>query len=68
MITSLKYLPMFVASIVMMASLVFKVLTVEDIHFTLYIRDLIAFFIIYYLIKVLINNIVRMFKNYWKIL
>lgn len=68
MITSLKYYPILVASIVMMASFLFKVLWVPDLKVTYFARDIILFFIVYYVVKVLTNSLARILKNYWKIL
>ncbi|HIZ89683.1 MAG: hypothetical protein SPF17_02260 [Candidatus Mucispirillum faecigallinarum] len=68
MITSLKYYPILIASIVMMASFLFKVLMVPDLKVTYFARDIILFFIVYYVVKVLTNSLARILKNYWKIL
>ena len=68
MITSLKYYPILVASIVMMASFLFIILLVPDLKVTYFARDIILFFIVYYVVKVLTNSLARILKNYWKIL
>ncbi len=68
MITSLKYYPILIASIVMMASFLFKVLLVPDLKVTYFARDIVLFFIVYYVVKVLTNSLARILKNYWKIL
>lgn len=68
MITSLKYYPILIASIVMMVSFLFKVLMVPDLKITYFARDIILFFIVYYIVKVLTNSLARILKNYWKIL
>ncbi len=68
MITSLKYYPILVASIVMMASFLFKILLVPDLKVTYFARDIVLFFIVYYVVKVLTNGLARILKNYWKIL
>ncbi len=68
MITSLKYYPMFIASVVMMFSMLFKVLLLKDLKATYFIRDIVLFFIVYYVVKVLTNSLARIMKNYWKIL
>ena len=68
MITSLKYYPILIASIVMIASFLFKVLMVPDLKVTYFARDIILFFIVYYVVKVLTNSLARILKNYWKIL
>lgn len=68
MITSLKYYPILVASIVMMASFLFKILLVPDLKVTYFARDIVLFFIVYYVVKVLTNSLARILKNYWKIL
>lgn len=68
MITSLKYYPVLIASIVMMASFLFKILLVPDLKVTYFARDIVLFFIIYYVVKVLTNSLARILKNYWKIL
>lgn len=68
MITSLKYYPILVASIVMMVSFLFKILLVPDLKVTYFARDIILFFIVYYVVKVLTNSLARILKNYWKIL
>lgn len=68
MITSLKYYPVLIASIVMMASFLFKILLVPDLKVTYFARDIVLFFIVYYVVKVLTNSLARILKNYWKIL
>ncbi|MDE7315344.1 MAG: hypothetical protein K2N11_06540 [Mucispirillum sp.] len=68
MITSLKYYPVLIASIVMMASFLFKILLVPDLKVTYFARDIVLFFIIYYVVKILTNSLARILKNYWKIL
>ena len=68
MITSLKYYPILIASIVMMASFLFKILLVPDLKVTYFARDTVLFFIVYYVVKVLTNSLARILKNYWKIL
>ena len=68
MITSLKYYPILIASVVMMASFLFKILLVPDLKVTYFARDIVLFFIVYYVVKVLTNRLTRILKNYWKIL
>lgn len=68
MITSLKYIPILLASMAMTLSFLFKVLFATDLHPADFIRDIVLFFIIYYIVKTLLDNIARIFKNYWKIL
>ncbi len=68
MITSLKYYPILIASIVMIVSMLAKVLLVADLKVTYFARDFILFFIVYYVVKVLTNSLARIMKNYWKIL
>lgn len=68
MITSLKYYPILIASVVMMASFLFKILLVPDLKVTYFARDIVLFFIVYYVVKVLTNSLARILKNYWKIL
>lgn len=68
MITSLKYLPMLFASTVMTASFLIKIFMSPSLHFTDFFRDIVLFFIVYYIVKLLTNNLLRIFKNYWKIL
>ena len=68
MIKSLKYYPILIASVVMMASFLFKVLLVHELKVTYCARDIILFFIVYYVVKVLTNSLARILKNYWKIL
>ena len=68
MITSLKYYPILIASVVMMASFLFKILLVPDLKVTYFARDIVLFFIVYYVVKVLKNSLTRILKNYWKIL
>ncbi|MCX4360294.1 hypothetical protein [Mucispirillum schaedleri] len=68
MITSLKYYPILIASVVMMASFLFKILLVPDLKVTYFARDIVLFFIVYYVVKVLTNSLTRILKNYWKIL
>ena len=47
MITSLKYYPILIASVVMMASFLFKILLVPDLKVTYFARDIVLFFIVY---------------------
>ena len=68
MITSLKYYHILIASVVMMASFLFKILLVPDLKVTYFARDIVLFFIVYYVVKVLTNSLTRILKNYWKIL
>ena len=68
MITSLKYYPILIASVVMMASFLFKILLVPDLKVTYFARDIVLFFIVYYVVKVLTNSLTRILKNSWKIL
>lgn len=68
MITSLKYYPILIASVVMMASFLFKILLVPDLKVTYFARDIVLFFIVYYVVKVLTSSLTRILKNYWKIL
>ena len=68
MITSLKYYPILIASVVMMASFLFKILLVPELKVTYFARDSILVFIVYYVVKVLTNSLARILKNYWKIL
>ena len=68
MITSLKYYHILIASVVMMASFLFKILLVPVLKVTYFARDIVLFFIVYYVVKVLTNSLTRILKNYWKIL
>lgn len=68
MISSLKYMPILLASLVTTGSFVFKVLASEQPKLTYFLRDIIIFFIVYYVTKTLTHNLARIFKNYWKIL
>ena len=68
MISSLKYLPILVASVVMTISFLMKILLVPNLKASLFLRDIVIFFIVYFVIKMLTNNLSRIFKNYWKIL
>ncbi len=67
MISSLKYMPILLASLVTTGSFLFKILVAEP-KLTYYLRDIIVFFIIYFVTKTLSQNLARIFKNYWKIL
>lgn len=67
MITSIRYLPLFIASLVMICSFLFKVLSPE-LKLTYLFRDIIIFFILYYVVRLITINIERILKNYWKIL
>ncbi len=67
MISSLKYLPILLASVVMTSSFLFKILFV-DVHWTYFLRDIVVFFIVYFVTKTLTDNLAKIFKNYWKIL
>lgn len=67
MITSMKYLPLLLASCVMMASVMYKILQPE-LHLTYFIRDIILFFILYYVVRRISFYIEKILRNYWKIL
>lgn len=67
MISSIRYLPLFLASTVMTASFIFKILSVE-LKLTYFLRDIIIFFIVYFITRTLTKNLTKIFKNYWKIL
>lgn len=67
MISSLKYLPLLLASTVMTASFLFKILFVE-LKLTYFLRDIIVFFVVYFITQTLSRNVAKIFKNYWKIL
>jgi len=67
MITSIKYLPIFIASTVMMASVLFKILAPE-LKLTYLFRDIILFFILYYVVRKVTFGIEKILKNYWKIM
>jgi hypothetical protein len=66
-ITSIKYLPIFIASTVMVASVLFKVLSPE-LKLTYLFRDIILFFILYYVVKRVSIGVESILKNYWKIM
>ena len=67
MLTSIRYLPMLIASTVMICSFIFKVLSPE-LKLTYLLRDIILFFILYYVVRALTLYVERILKNYWKIL
>jgi hypothetical protein len=67
MITSVKFLPIFIASTVMLGSYLFKVLF-SELKLTYLLRDIILFFVVYYVVRLLTVGIERILKNYWKIL
>ena len=67
MITSMKYLPLLVASTVMMGSVLYKILSPE-LYLTYLIRDIILFFILYYVVKRISSGIEKILRSYWKIL
>jgi hypothetical protein len=67
MITSVRYLPIFVASVIMLGSYLFKVLF-SELKLTYLFRDIILFFILYYVVRLLTIGVERILKNYWKIL
>lgn len=67
MITSIKYLPLLIASAVMMASVTYKVLSPE-LKLTYLFRDIILFFILYYVVKRISIGVEKILKNYWKIM
>ncbi|MDR2883978.1 MAG: hypothetical protein LBV09_02600 [Deferribacteraceae bacterium] len=67
MITSIKYLPLLIASTVMLASVIFKLLSPE-LKLTYLFRDIILFFILYYVVKRISSGVEKILKNYWKIL
>ena len=67
MITSLKYVPLLVSTCVMMGSVLYKILS-PQLKLTYFFRDIILFFVLYFVIWILISGIERVLKNYWKIL
>lgn len=67
MITAMRYLPMLLASTVLMASLMFQ-LFVTDITVSTVFRDITLFMILYYVVRRLTIYIEKILKNYWKIL
>ncbi|MDR2869613.1 MAG: hypothetical protein LBV04_04100 [Deferribacteraceae bacterium] len=67
MITTMKYLPLLIASTVMMGSVLYKVLSPE-LQLTYLARDVILFFILYYVIRRVTFGIEKILRNYWKIL
>ncbi len=67
MITSMKFLPLLFASTVAMSSMLFKVLFTE-LKLTYLFRDIILFFILYYVVRIITVGIERILRNYWKIL
>lgn len=67
MISSLKFMPILIASFAMTSSFLYKIM-VTDFVLTGFFRDIIIFFIIYFVTKMLTTNVARVFKNYWKIL
>lgn len=67
MITAVRYIPLLIASTVMMGSLLFKVLFLALDPISL-IRDVVVFFILYHVIERLTVNIEKILKNYWKML
>lgn len=67
MITAMRYLPMLLASTVLMASLMFQ-LFVTDITVSTVFRDITLFMILYYVVRRLTIYVEKILKNYWKIL
>ncbi len=67
MITSIRYLPLLIASTVMICSFLFKVLSPE-LKLTYLFRDIILFFILYYVVRAVTVNVEKILRNYWKIL
>lgn len=67
MITSLKYLPLLIASTVMLCSVLYKVLGPE-LHVLYLTRDVVLFFVLYYVVTKVTEGIRKILKNYWKIL
>lgn len=65
-ITSIKYLPLFIASTVMMGSVLYKILSPE-LKLTYLLRDIILFFILYYVVRLITVGVEKILKNYWKI-
>lgn len=68
MITTMKYVPILVASMVMIASMLYKILLAPELHLTYLARDIILFFILYYVVKHVSTGIEKILRNYWKIL
>ena len=67
MITTVRYLPLFIASVVMICSFLFKVLSPE-LKLTYLLRDIILFFVLYYVVRAVTVYVEKILKNYWKIL
>lgn len=68
MISSIKYMPILLSTVVFTASVLFKVLLVQELKLTYFWRDIILFFILYYVVGLFTKNIERIMKNYWKML
>lgn len=68
MISSLKYIPLMLATIAFTSSVIFKLLLLNDIRLGLFWRDIVMFFILYFVTNLLIRNIERIMRNYWKML
>ncbi len=68
MITALKYVPLLFSTTLLFASMFFKLLFLEELEYIYIFKDLAVFFISYYVLKTLTGNIIKMFRNYWKIL
>jgi len=68
MITALKYLPILFSTSMLLISMMIKLLFDDDIKITYLLRDLVVFLISYYILQVLVTNIIKIFRNYWKIL
>ncbi len=68
MITALKYVPLLFSTTLLFGSMFFKLLFLEELEYIYIFKDLAVFFISYYVLKTLTGNIIKMFRNYWKIL
>ena len=67
MLTTVRYLPLLIASTVMVCSFLFKIL-LSELKLTYLFRDIILFFVLYYTVKLLTVNLEKILRNYWKIL
>ncbi|MDR0454307.1 MAG: hypothetical protein LBH05_05805 [Deferribacteraceae bacterium] len=67
MLTLVRYLPILTASMVMICSFLFKILS-DELKLTSLFRDIILFFVLYHAVRMLTINVEKILKNYWKIL
>ncbi len=67
MISSLKYYPILIASLVYIISFVYKLMN-DQFTITSLFRDFVLFIIVLFVARILFGYIEQILKNYWKII